>query len=411
MRPGRLFAGIAIFLITTVSLGADPPASPLAYFSRVRDVNGISSDKQSYVVLDEAVLQHSRADLGDLRFYAGSTEVPYAIALKRGSSEGALSTIPILNKGTVRGNTQFVVDVGIPEYDNIHIETSAKDFITQAKLEGASSHDAKDWTDLGRFTIFDFTKEKLGQNLTARLHSPSRFRFVRVTIMGALTPEDVRGASVANVQESKAKYETLSQKPTVRQDGKKTVIEWSADENVPLDRVHFTVDAAEVNYNRNATLECDARYVTGFGLSRIHMERKGRKIDSEDTDIELAGLHCKHYKISIENGDDAPLRIAAVAPQMLERRVYFKPSGQSALKLFYGDEKLERPSYDFAKLFEEPESAEAVQASLGPETQNAAHTGRPDERPWSEKHPAVLWAAMIVAVGALGAWALKGFKA
>jgi hypothetical protein len=62
-------------------------------------------------------------------------------------------------------------------------------------------------------------------------------------------------------------------------------------------------------------------------------------------------------------------------------------------------------------LFETPETSEVAAATLSPEIANAAYTGRPDERPWSEKHPAVLWIAMIAAIGLLGAWALKGFKA
>jgi hypothetical protein len=41
---------------------------------------------------------------------------------------------------------------------------------------------------------------------------------------------------------------------------------------------------------------------------------------------------------------------------------------------------------------------------------NAAYTGRPDDRPWSERHPAVLWAAIVTAVLILGAIALKSMR-
>src|SRR4051812_24742510 len=79
--------GIAVF-----TAGADAPADPFGHFTNVRDVNVADKAKQNYVALDASVFEHSRADLADLRFYSGSTEVPYAIVLKRGSSESTLSS-------------------------------------------------------------------------------------------------------------------------------------------------------------------------------------------------------------------------------------------------------------------------------------------------------------------------------
>jgi hypothetical protein len=49
-------------------------------------------------------------------------------------------------------------------------------------------------------------------------------------------------------------------------------------------------------------------------------------------------------------------------------------------------------------------------ATLGPETVNTAYTGRPDDRPWSERHPALLWGAIVAAVLVLGALALRSLK-
>jgi len=64
--------------------------------------------------------------------------------------------------------------------------------------------------------------------------------------------------------------------------------------------------------------------------------------------------------------------------------------------------------YDYAKLFQRDSSA--TQAALGNEESNAAYTGRPDERPWSERHPAILWTAILAAVLVLGALALKSIR-
>ena len=44
------------------------------------------------------------------------------------------------------------------------------------------------------------------------------------------------------------------------------------------------------------------------------------------------------------------------------------------------------------------------------EVTNSAYTGRPDDRPWSERHPAVLWAAILAAVALLGGIAVRSIK-
>jgi len=48
---------------------------------------------------------------------------------------------------------------------------------------------------------------------------------------------------------------------------------------------------------------------------------------------------------------------------------------------------------------------------LGPGTHNLAYTGRPDDRPWSERHKAILWLAMLLAVAVLAVFAIRGMQA
>jgi len=91
-----------------------------------------------------------------------------------------------------------------------------------------------------------------------------------------------------------------------------------------------------------------------------------------------------------------------------ERRLYFDPHGKTRLRLYYGDSKLQAASYDYQKLFQE--SPDDALAQLGPAEANAHFTGRPDDRPWSERHTALLWTAMLIAVVVLGALALRGLK-
>ncbi|HMK20859.1 MAG TPA: hypothetical protein VK466_00910, partial [Terriglobales bacterium] len=112
-----------------------------------------------------------------------------------------------------------------------------------------------------------------------------------------------------------------------------------------------------------------------------------------------------HLTVTIENGDDPPLAFDRVQPQCLERRLYFDPQGKVKLKLYYGDDKLSSPIYDYAKFFREDPNAALAQLSR--EAANPEYTGRPDDRPWSERHKDVLWAAMLAAVAVLAWLALR----
>jgi hypothetical protein len=77
--------------------------------------------------------------------------------------------------------------------------------------------------------------------------------------------------------------------------------------------------------------------------------------------------------------------------------------------LLYGDPKLVPAEYDYSRFFrEEPNAA---RAQLSAETENAAYKGRPDDRPWSERHQSVMWIAMLVAVVVLAVLAIRGMMA
>src|SRR5262249_39427436 len=84
--------------------------SSISYFKYERPVQ-LSGSGQQYVTIDEAIWQHARADLGDLRRYAGSTEVPYSLVTEQGTLEQERKDVPVLQQSTVAGKTQFLVDM------------------------------------------------------------------------------------------------------------------------------------------------------------------------------------------------------------------------------------------------------------------------------------------------------------
>jgi hypothetical protein len=143
-------------------------------------------------------------------------------------------------------------------------------------------------------------------------------------------------------------------------------------------------------------------------ISRIHMQRDGGKIDVERTSLLLNATGEGRLRAVIHNGDDAPLKITGARLQQYERRIYFDCDAGASPELYYGDARLDAPVYDYAKLFQM--GADAAKIQLGNEESNAAFTGRPDDRPWSERHPAVLWLAIFASVIILGGIAVRSIK-
>ena len=297
----------------------------------------------------------------------------------------------------------------IGEYDRIRLQLDAKDFVATASLAGSNQLGAKPATQLPPATLYDFTREELGSNPVLKL-PPSSFRYLHVKLSAGITPAQVKGASVYNLQETKAAWTSVGSCGAPSQVARTTVIICDSPVRVPVDRVRFQIDPKQVNFRRAVVLSDASEQRYGGGeITRVRMNRAGTTVIAEEMDVLVRGQNSGRLKVTVDNGDNPPLSISDVELLSVERRVYFDPQGKSLLKLYYGDGKLGPPVYDYARFFKADPAA--AKAELGPGTHNEAYRGRPDDRPWSERHKAVLWLAMLLAVIVLAALAIRGLKA
>jgi len=382
----------------------------LAYFEYQRPVEvPVSGMGQHYLVIDETIWQHARPDLGDLRLYSGQTEVSYAQISEQGSNESDRRNVRVLQQSSFGGNTQFLIDMeDVVEYDHVDLKLTAKAFVAHARVEGQDNLHGGRWASLGESILYDLSRENLGSNSMLRLPR-STYRYLRVTIVGPVKPHDVIGASAEHRLVQKPLWLDVGAAPQIEPQGKDTVLTFAVPEKVPVERVVFTIDPAQPNFRREVEFQNQQKAVLGSGeINRIHMVRAGQKIDCEVQQVNFYSRGEKAIRVIVHNGDDPPLKITGARLQQHERRIYFDSSAGSKLTLYYADPKLESPVYDYDKLFQR--DAGATEAELGTETKNTAFTGRPDERPWTEKHPAVLWIAILAAVLVLGALALRSMN-
>jgi Protein of unknown function (DUF3999) len=401
-------------LLLILAFAASAPEPSLTYFSNVRDVNISQPDRQNFFVIDEEIWAHSRVDLGDLRLYDGDTSVQYSLSEQSAGVSSEEVEAKIFNLGSVSGHTEFDLDTdGLATYDRIRLRLDAKDFVVTASITGSNrlgqkpSSDVAPPTELAPSTLYDFTSEQLGSNFVLKL-PPSSFRYLHIKLTGKILPQQVKGAAIFNLREQQASWAKAGSCLSPQQKQHLTVIVCHVPAKVPLNRIAFEVASAQVNFRRTVNVENDkGEQETSGDISRVRVNRAGTLVTSEDLAMNVAGI-VGQIVLTLDNGENPPLAVVSVQPLSLERRIYFDPQGKTSLKLYYGDEKLASPIYDYARFFHLDDSP--AQAQLGSGSHNPQYTGRPDERPWSDRHMGILWGVMILAVLALGSLAIRGFR-
>jgi hypothetical protein len=409
----RLAASLLLALLLGKTIS--PPEPAIHYFSNVRDVQIAQPDRQNFFIVDAEIWGHSRPDLGDLRLYDGESPVQYALSEQRAGTSSEEVEAKILNLGSVAGHTEFDLDTqGLAEYDRIRLRLDARDFVVKASVSGGSAPGKASEVELTPSTLYDFTKEQLGSNSVLKLR-PSSFRYLHIRLSPGILPQQVKSATIANLREQLASWTKAGSCATPQVKQRKTEIACDVPGKVPLNRILFRVEPTQVNFRRTVQVEDANGMQVALGeISRVRMDRADTLITNEELAVNVSGWSPDSghghliITITIDNGDNPPLSVFGVEPLSLERRVYFDPQGKAALRLYYGDEKLSAPVYDYAHFFHL--DASAVEAQLGPGAHNAQYTGRPDDRPWSERHTGILWATMILAVLALGVLALRGLR-
>jgi hypothetical protein len=431
-KPMILLAGLILLGSRLVT----PPVSSLEYQRGVTLAEGAA---QQYIVIAPEIWRHARADLGDLRLYAGGVEAPYALQTEGGSAARELVDCRILQPATVAGNTQFLLDMsGTETYDRVELQLKTLNFVSKARMEGANDVHARDWALLGSSTLYDFATENLGHN--GMLQMPeSTFRFLRVTLDGGVKPSEVLAAQAAITREHEAVWVTVAEQPRIEQKGKDTVLTFPLQPNVPVERVAFDIGNSQENFLRTVEAQTldgqpgegkeGTAQTLGTGtLRRIHILRGGKHVDEEVDSMTIfvqptGGARGDSpetngsaqnpqrvgtLKILVHNGDDRPLAISNARLQQAERRIYFQAPGAAQATLYYGDANLGAPSYDYARLFQL--DAAAGQAKVLAEEINSAYQKPADTRPWSERHPAAMWTALLAAILALGAVAVRSLR-
>jgi len=452
----------ALLLWQTVPANEPPVARPdaMRYVRAIRIANdGLPAGAgQACAVLDAQIFPHAAPSLTDLRIFpagASGHEVPYAITMSEAVS-AETEPARVLNLGEDLGASsgtsklaRIVFDLEMPQraYTDVTIDLdpAAQDFIATATVTGMEALGGRGRsTALGEFTLFDLASQHLSRDTTLPLEE-STFHYLHVALSvsqapgsGArFTPAMVEGASVPPSREAQTVYTTVAETTSIATVGRESVAKFEIPARVPVERLSVELASGfKDSFSRDvrvmATAEAAANGVNEDGraplpeivtgnILRVHANEAGREIRTEELGVPaILGANLQRsakVEVAIENGDDQPLPIASVRLEMRQRKICFDATaargGTDALALLYGDARLLAPVYDYQRLFAASglaSSRKAVVAELGPEQLNPNYHPPADSRPFTERHPEVLWIALIAAICVLGVVAMRSAR-
>ena len=400
----------------------------LHYFHYTRAVyTNPTQSGQTCAPLDAEAFSQSGPNLASLRLYQGTSIHPYTISYAATLRPAAQNITP-LNLGLRNGSVVFDAAMPSGSYSDLDLAIDAHDFIATVHVSGSQTQSGPA-TSLGSYTVFDLTQQKLGRSTV--LHLPqSDFPYLHFFISGPLKPAQVTSLSVDRLPSGAPQYVTVAATPQVTEKGHDSVITFAIPPNVPVDRIAFNIGTQPVNFSRQVAITVTHKatppnasgqvevpeplFLSG-NLLRIHTTRNGHKIDEEHLAIpasysasSFSAPTGTSWTITVHNQDDPPLNIRSDSLQMIARSLCFDAAPGATYTLYYGDPALSPPHYDYTTLFSL--SKNAARATLGPGELNRLYTPRPDTRPFTEKHPALLWIALIAAILILGLIALRSAK-
>jgi len=397
----------AAFALAALALGA-APRSPL-YEREIRP----SAPGRTFVVLDRDVYEGAEVDLRDLRVIddQGQT-VPYR--LDRGEPGRTGSFRPQQkNRAFVRGQTETVtLDFGGPVGKRrLALRLSGDNFRRRIAVEG--SQDGGRWVTLvdGSY-VFAVPPPEAARYETVEL-PPNDFPLLRLTVFhGPDDPEHVDILDVSLGEEAgRAPEVTMPITPLRMEDEKRHETLLTFDLGARYQPFQALVlDVGDNHFFRGVEVEArreslatktepSSLYWISLGESAVYRYDEGGKV-RERLRVDVRGRE-RALRLRIRNRDDRPLELRGVLALAPVERLLFEAAPNRGYRLTYGTPDRGAPEYDLARTVTDLAewAANATPASLDPPPPLPPP---PDRRPWSEKHPALLWVALLAVVVILG---------
>lgn len=366
---------------------------------------GTAAPVASFTV-DFGLYQGSRARLSDLRIVRDGAETPYLIRILSGSREEKEWRPALVNKGAVPGTgLQATLDLGAhPTHNRLRIATREKNFKQRVRIE--TSDDGRLWAiarDDGY--VFDFSQGDRKVAVLTVDYPASTRRFVRITIFGWSDPAYLDSAWLTYYTATSGTSDALATLRASASEEPKTqstlLVADIGFEGLPHDRLGLVVDPGLFYRTVEAETSGDSKNWAFAGQGAI-----SRTADREHLTISVPEQWDRYLRLRILNHDNPPLVVRRLVLSAYRRVVDFPAGVAGQYWVYYGNPDAKQPAYDFAQTM--PRQVKAAEVALGAEQPNPAYQKpAPPVKPWSDRHPGVLYSVLIGAIVVMGVLAVR----
>ena len=351
---------------------------------------------------DPSMYGHARVNFPDLRILdADDEQVPWRSAPTPAAVPS--QAVELVGRGRLGDTVTVVVDRGQvrPVIDRITLDVPNRIFVGDVEVQGSNTGAEGTYATLSATPIYAVRGAVAARSTTA-VFPPTDYRFLLVRARGV---SGITGAAVAR-DPSQPPVEPVAARSTKRERERTTVVTLDLGYvRVPADRL--SIRSSTPRYVRGVAVEGSNDGATFIPLSNSEIAR------FPGVDLSKIALSSRHryLRVTIRNGDDAPLDGLRVTAEAMPRPLLLASGFEPPFRLLYGAATVSAPSYDFARLPSAATGFEtARRGTLGPERANELFEPLADTRTFFERNDyliEVLLVVVAIVVAAAGLFALR----
>lgn len=419
-RNRWVVALLALFSVAAATVFAASLPGKWHGWKYSRDISSAHTGALNYITVSPDLLARSAENISDLRILDESgAEAPYVLRTSIGATKTESWPATIRENSYVPGKyTQLVLDLGVyPRFHNaVQLQTPESDFILWVEVD--ASDDARTWRivrDRAPISRFRHALSHWEGNQIIN-YSENNARYLRVQIRQSDSQFPIAAAEI--FPSSSAQKEIVPEQRIMLQgprapDDTTSMGDsaWGLDlgsVQLPVSSLEFTTDQKEFYRGVYVGIRADGKEFAVPGASgEIYRYVEGtHKVEKLSVPVNNSSGK-RYWYIVVHNESDEPLSNLKLSVFMTPKLILFRPVQGHSYRLAYGNEKAQSPSYDLERTLRISASEEAFADQLGPEQENASYE---DPRPFSERHPELLWGSLALAAVALGYTALRTMR-
>ena len=409
----RISLCVALFVTAAQPAWTDVPQEwkNWQYAAPIRTESG-SGRRLVALLLPAFVTTRAAARWADVRVLDREAhEVPYVLRARQGGTTADWRATRVLEPSVVKDQyTQVLADVGTParvhNSARLHLD-NREDFLSWVEI--AVGDDGRTWRVVReRAPIFSLRAAGMGEVLEVS-YPDSTARYVRLRVLDGSRPYAIGAVDVARevAQTEELVPTDVILVPANSAPQRTAWVSASSAPVVPVASVRFETTRAQFDRPVSVETSDDGKHWQHAAAGQIYRRQELGEL-RESLTVRIPEASAPQWRVTVFNHNDAPVPDLRPALDGIPRRVLFWQEPGQQYQLIYGNARAPAPRYEMATLTDPAELDTAIPVTLGAEQPNGGYTS---PEPWTERHPFVLWIAVIAAVAVLGVFAIRTLRA